>query len=109
MDFASERSNKSSLRTVIPQLNQATRSLVLAFAGLFALCAAAQTGQIGYKAASDADTKKTLLLKSFHPRPMLHVPAHEVKHAQFPVNYAFFAKYPQTAYKESIELRGLAF
>ena len=35
MDFISERSDKSSLCTAIPQLNQAKRSLVLACAGLF--------------------------------------------------------------------------
>ena len=85
MDFISERSDKSSLCTAISQLNQAKRSLVLACAGLFALSATAQTGQIGYKAAKDADSKKTLLLKDFHPRPMLHVPVHEVKRAKFPV------------------------
>ena len=29
--------------------------------------------QIGYKAAADAEQKKTLLLKDFHPKSMLHV------------------------------------
>jgi hypothetical protein len=28
---------------------------------------AAETGQIGYKASTDADSTKTLLLKNFHP------------------------------------------
>jgi hypothetical protein len=95
MDFISERSDKSSLCTVIPQLNRAKRSLVPGCAGLFALSAAAQTGQIGYNAAKDVDSKKTLLLKNFHPQPMLHVPVHEVERATFPVNYAFFGKDPQ--------------
>ncbi len=58
---------------------------MLAWAGLFVLSVATQTGQIGYKAAKDADSKKTLLLKNFHPQPMLHVPAHEVKPAKFPI------------------------
>ena len=39
--------------------------------------------QIGYKSAADAEQKKTLLLKDFHPVPMLHVPAHEVPRAKF--------------------------
>src|SRR6185312_8590227 len=51
----------------------------------FAVSAGAQTGQIGYKPAQDAESKKTLLLKDFHPQPMLHVPVHEVKRAKFPV------------------------
>jgi hypothetical protein len=71
MDFISERSDKSSLCTVIPQLNQAKWSLVPGRAGLFALSAATQTGQICYNAAKDADSKKTLLLlNNFHPQPM---------------------------------------
>ncbi len=40
-------------------------------------------GQIGYKAAPDADQKKTLLLKDFHPVPMLHAPAHKVDRAKY--------------------------
>jgi uncharacterized protein len=40
-------------------------------------------GQIGYKAAPDADQKKTLLLKDFHPTSMLHAPAHNVERAKF--------------------------
>jgi uncharacterized protein len=39
--------------------------------------------QIGYKAAADADQKKTLLLKDFHPVPMLHVPVHQIPKAKF--------------------------
>ena len=44
---------------------------------------AAPPGQIGYKPAPDADQKKTLLLKDFHPTSMLHVPAHTVDRARF--------------------------
>jgi uncharacterized protein len=39
--------------------------------------------QIGYKAAADADQKKTLLLKDFHPVSMLHVPVHQIPKAKF--------------------------
>ncbi|HZR56152.1 MAG TPA: amidohydrolase family protein [Terriglobales bacterium] len=38
---------------------------------------------IGYKSVSDADQKKTLLLKDFHPVSMLHAPAHPVDKAKF--------------------------
>ena len=41
--------------------------------------------QIGYKSAEDAEQKKTLLLRDFHPQSMLHAPVHEVKRARFPV------------------------
>ncbi len=85
MDFIWERSDRTSLCRAIPRSNRAKRFLVLACTGLFALSALAQTDQIGYKAAKDADSKKTLLLKDFHPQPMLHLPAHEVKRAKFPV------------------------
>jgi predicted TIM-barrel fold metal-dependent hydrolase len=40
-------------------------------------------GQMGYRAAADADQKKTLLLKDFHPVPMLHAPAHKVDRAKY--------------------------
>jgi len=39
--------------------------------------------QIGYKSAADAEQKKTLLLRDFHPVSMLHVPAHSVPRAKF--------------------------
>jgi predicted TIM-barrel fold metal-dependent hydrolase len=39
--------------------------------------------QIGYKPASDAKQKKTLLLKDFQPTSMLHVPGHPVARAKF--------------------------
>jgi uncharacterized protein len=66
-----------------------TAKLVLTF--FLCICSAwAQTAapapdqsQIGYKAAADADQKKTLLLKDFHPVSMLHVPVHQVPKAKF--------------------------
>ena len=39
--------------------------------------------QIGYKSAADAEQKKTLLLRDFHPVSMLHVPTHQVDKAKF--------------------------
>ena len=49
--------------------------------------ALAQTGgdqsQIGYKTAPNAEQKKTLLLRDFHPQQMLHVPTHDVPRAKF--------------------------
>ena len=45
---------------------------------------AQQTG-IGYKPATDADSKKTILLKDFQPEPALHAAAHEIRRAKFPV------------------------
>jgi predicted TIM-barrel fold metal-dependent hydrolase len=41
------------------------------------------TGQISYQSAPDAEQKKTLLLKDFHPVSMLHAPTHEVPRAKF--------------------------
>ena len=39
--------------------------------------------QIGYKSAADAEQKKTLLLRDFHPVSMLHVPVHQVPKAKY--------------------------
>jgi predicted TIM-barrel fold metal-dependent hydrolase len=39
--------------------------------------------QIGYKSAADAEQKKTLLLKDFHPVSMLHTPVHNVDRAKY--------------------------
>jgi len=39
--------------------------------------------QIGYSPAADADQRKTLLLKDFHPSSMLHTSVHEVPRARF--------------------------
>jgi uncharacterized protein len=38
---------------------------------------------IGYKSASDAEQKKTLLLKDFQPQSMLHAPVHHIERAKF--------------------------
>ncbi len=65
---------------------------LLLLAGL--ICASgAQTGnqstsqtsssQIGYKSAENAEQKKTLLLKDFHPVSMLHAPVHEIERAKY--------------------------
>jgi len=45
----------------------------------------AQQTSIGYKPAADADSKKTLLLKDFHPETALHAASHEIKRAKFAV------------------------
>jgi predicted TIM-barrel fold metal-dependent hydrolase len=39
--------------------------------------------QIGYKSAANAEQKKTLLLRDFHPVSMLHVTAHPVAKAKY--------------------------
>src|SRR5581483_4757754 len=44
-----------------------------------------QQSQIGYQAAPDAEQKKTLLLRDFHPESMLHAPEHQVLRAKYPV------------------------
>jgi len=49
------------------------------------LPAVPQQTPIGYKPAADADSKKTILLKDFHPDPALHAASHQVKRAKFPV------------------------
>jgi uncharacterized protein len=41
------------------------------------------TGEIGYKSAADAEQKKTLLLKDFHPRSMLHGQEHRIERAKY--------------------------
>src|SRR5579864_4333737 len=40
-------------------------------------------GQISYKPAVDAEQKKTLLLKDFHPVPMLHTRVHNIDRAKY--------------------------
>jgi predicted TIM-barrel fold metal-dependent hydrolase len=52
---------------------------------LAAALGSAQQTPIGYKPAADADTKKTILLKDFHPQTALHAAAHQVTRAKFPV------------------------
>lgn len=41
--------------------------------------------QIGYQSAADAEQKKTLLLRDFHPQSMMHGQEHVVGRAKFPV------------------------
>jgi predicted TIM-barrel fold metal-dependent hydrolase len=50
---------------------------------VFAIFANAQ--DIGYKSATDAEQKKTLLLRDFHPKSMMHSQEHLVERAKFPV------------------------
>src|SRR5438445_250821 len=59
----------------------ATTALLLAFAS-GPEGSAQQTG-IGYKPATDS--KKTILLRDFHPEPTLHAAVHEIRRAKFPV------------------------
>jgi len=53
------------------------------FAGAMAAQTQPAVPQIGYKSASDAEQKKTLLLRDFKPVSMLHVPTHSVEKAKF--------------------------
>src|SRR5258705_13374880 len=57
--------------------------LLLAFAS-GAESSAQQTG-IGYKPDADADSKKTILLKDFHPEPAINAAVHAIQRAKFPV------------------------
>jgi predicted TIM-barrel fold metal-dependent hydrolase len=41
--------------------------------------------QISYKSAADAEQRKTLLLRDFHPKSMMHAAVHNVDRARFPV------------------------
>lgn len=72
--------------------NRETRATATTFAErtclliLFLLASGfAQQAKIGYEPAPDAEKKKTLLLRDFHPTPMLHVAVHDVSRAKFPV------------------------
>jgi len=58
---------------------------VLLLLSLSSMFSQAQQTSIGYKPAADADSKKTILLKDFHPEPTLHRAAHDIKRAKFPV------------------------
>lgn len=60
-----------------------TTALLLSFAS--APEGSAQQTGIGYKPATDADSKKTILLKDYHPEPALHAAVHEIRRAKFPV------------------------
>jgi predicted TIM-barrel fold metal-dependent hydrolase len=76
----------------MPEIFEGTPIMIKAIvtaALLLAFCSgregsAQQTG-IGYKPATDADSKKTILLKDFHPEPALHAAVHEIRRAKFPV------------------------
>ena len=57
--------------------------LAVAVLSLAIFCSAQQQPQIGYQSAPDADAHKTLLLKDFHPVPMLHTPVHKIDKAKF--------------------------
>lgn len=57
--------------------------LAVAVLFLATLTCARQQPQIGYQSAPDADAHKTLLLKDFHPVPMLHTPVHKIDKAKF--------------------------
>ncbi len=57
--------------------------LAVAVLFLATFCVAQQQPQIGYQSAPDADAHKTLLLKDFHPVPMLHAPVHKIDKAKF--------------------------
>src|SRR5258706_11377529 len=62
-----------------------TKHTLLPLALWAAALGSAQHHNIGYKPAADADSKKTILLKDFHPEPALHAAAHQVNRAKFPV------------------------
>ncbi len=59
--------------------------LAIALTALVVLLFPSLSAQIGYQSASDAEQKKTLLLKDFHPKSMLHVKETPVLRAKFPV------------------------
>ena len=59
---------------------------LVAVAGVaLTVAAAVATQQITYSGDPKAKLRMTLLLRDFHPHPMLHVPAHEVPRAKYAV------------------------
>jgi predicted TIM-barrel fold metal-dependent hydrolase len=66
-------------------MTEQIQTAVLSLALLAAARSTAQQTGIGYKPATDADSKKTILLKDFQPVPALHAAAHEIRRAKFPV------------------------
>lgn len=64
---------------------QIIKPLLFCLTLLAAALGSAQQTPIGYKPAPDADSKKTILLKDFHPETALHAAAHQIKRAKFPV------------------------
>src|SRR5258706_4463628 len=77
------RENENYCRQRLVTKRIATTALVLALAS--GLEGAAQQTGIGYKPATDADSKKSILLKHSHPEPALHAAVHETQRAKFPV------------------------
>ncbi|MGB9204465.1 MAG: amidohydrolase family protein [Terriglobales bacterium] len=66
-------------------MTELIQAALLCLALLAATDVTAQQTGIGYKPATDADSKKTILLKDFHPEPALHAAVHEIQRAKFPV------------------------
>ena len=60
-------------------------SAIFRLAVLLVLPGALLAQEIGYKAASEAEQKKTLLLRDFQPQSMLHTSVYAVNRARFPV------------------------
>jgi uncharacterized protein len=52
---------------------------------LVGIVSLAMSQDIAYKEDPNAAARMTLLLRDFEPHPMVHLPAHEVSHAKFPV------------------------
>jgi predicted TIM-barrel fold metal-dependent hydrolase len=66
-------------------MTEPIQAAVLCLALLAATDVTAQQTGIGYKPATDADSKKTILLKDFQPEATLHAAVHEIRRAKFPV------------------------
>ena len=66
-------------------MTEPIQAALLCLALLAATDVTAQQTGIGYKPATDADSRKTILLKDFHPEPALHAAVHEIGRAKFPV------------------------
>ena len=54
-------------------------------AALLIFWASSSLAQITYESAPGAEQRKTLLLRDFHPRSMMHATPHTVERAKFPV------------------------
>ncbi len=69
----------------VPKFISVLFFIVTAFAGAQTTdqSSAQTSAQIGYKSAKDADQRKTLLLKDFHPVSMLHAPVHKIDQAKY--------------------------
>src|SRR5580698_1512437 len=71
-------------RLAVPRIGRTSRLLtILLFLTGASRGQSAPNQQIGYTPSPDANQKKTLLLRDFHPSSMLHVPAHSVEHSRF--------------------------